>query len=126
MAKAKSILTVSKGSSFSKIRKAKARLRERMDEILDSYIDLANTAAADGNYEIAEKIRWRLIEHASDEDGTRIVEASVDKPKDTNDKPAGPAINIGFQLGGVNSPKPLEIIEANSKVIEEDAKKIMS
>jgi hypothetical protein len=44
------------------------------------------------------------MEHMPEEDGQRLLEISVDKPKQVEQK-TGPSIQIGFQLGGV-APQP--------------------
>lgn len=91
------------GKGFAALNKAREILREKSVELVNDYINLAKLAAADGKYEVAEKIQWRLIEHIAAEDGSRIISASVDKPSDGDSRPTGPSINIGFQLGGFKS-----------------------
>jgi hypothetical protein len=112
------------GPSFSSVRRARELLREKSEEILRFYMDLAKLAAANGDFETAEKIGWKLLDHATDEDGTTIVAPSVDiKAKQLeSSKQSGPTILIGgINIGGLNKALPEPVIEiVDTKRIDDD------
>ena len=93
------------GPHFSSVRKAREALRERAFELLDGYIAVIKQAAAAGDYETAAKGYQHLLEHMPDEDGTRMIDMGIDKPKQI-EAYSGPAVQIGIQLGGI-APKAL-------------------
>lgn len=99
------------GPSFSSVRKARAALKERANQILDSYLLLAKQAAAQGNFEISEKVLRFLMEHMPEEEGERLVDISVDKPKVISAGPIGPTIQIGVQIDGRHAPRQLQEVE---------------
>lgn len=87
---------------FSKVRAARELLRERASEILQQYLAVVAETQAAGEYEVAAKSLQWLIEHMpSEDDGSRIVERSVDKEQQQIQGPTGPSIQIGIQVGGV-------------------------
>ena len=95
----------------SSVRKAREALQARANEILDLMLLNAKQAAASGDFETAQKTYQYLLDHTPGEDGQRVVEISVDKPKQVEARPTGPAIQIiGIGLGGVNRP---QLEEAN-------------
>jgi hypothetical protein len=101
------------GPHFSSVKKAREALKERANELLDIQIAIIKGAMSKGDYETAAKANQFLMEHIPDEDGTRMIDQSVDKPKQLEAK-LGPSINIGFAIGGINQPKelPPAVIEA--------------
>jgi hypothetical protein len=103
-------------SPFPKVKEAREALKEKALELFEEYRSMIREAREKGEYEIAAKhIQW-LIEHMPmDEDGSTMVDPSVDKPKPET-KATGPSINIGFNLGGIESPKELPLPEI--KVID--------
>jgi hypothetical protein len=89
---------------FSKVSAAREILKNRAEELINEYIDIAKQAKAAGDYESAYKALQWLIEHAPrDEDGSGVVDRSPDKdvqaPKQIEG--GGPRIQIGIALGGV-------------------------
>lgn len=85
---------------FPKVKQAREALTARAMEILDNYIAVIQSAQADGNYEVAaESLQW-LMEHMPMVDNQRMIDVHIDH-QITSKTPAGPAINIGFQLGGM-------------------------
>lgn len=93
------------------VKKARARLMDRADEIITKYIALADKAASNGDFESAAKILQFLIEHMPKEEGESIIAESAAKPKqivESGNK--GPVIQIGVQLGGLNEPKQLPTV----------------
>ena len=87
---------------FSSVKKARELLKSRAESILSDYLMIVKSAAADGEYKAAlDGLQW-LIDHTPAEDGTRIVDVSIDKPVPVEQYSA-PAINIGFALGGVGA-----------------------
>lgn len=105
---------------FSKVSAAREVLRNRAEELINEYIDIAKQAKAAGDYESAYKALQWLIEHAPrDEAGTSIVDRSPDKeaaPQKTIGD-GGPKIQIGIALGGVTQAQKalprVEVIEAD-------------
>lgn len=101
---------------FPKVKEAREALKEKALELFEEYRDMIREAREKGDFETATKhIQW-LIEHMPmDEDGNTMVDPSVDKPK-PEAKPTGPSISIGFNLGGIDTPKALPLPEV--KVID--------
>lgn len=95
------------GPSFSSVRKARALLREKSLETYEAYMRLAGMAAANGQFEVAEKIYRYILDHTVDDDDTPLLGPSVDKPKQVESGPKGPAITIGVAIGGLGQPKAL-------------------
>lgn len=92
---------------FAKVRFAREKLKAQAEELLDDYIQTIRMARAAGDFETAQKgFQW-LIEHMPEEEGERMIEVSIDKPKQIEGH-AGPTISIGFALGGVPQTKQLE------------------
>jgi len=95
---------------FSKVRLAREAFRGKALELFDNYQTTVKLAIANQDYEVALKaIQWAIEHMPAEDDGTRMLDASIDKDKSGDAKPAGPQINIGFQLGGISGgPKALE------------------
>lgn len=95
----------SHGKFFNRVKIAREALREKAEEIIEEYLDVAMKAKDAGDYETAAKSLQWLIEHMpADDDGKGIVDTSVDKQKQQLvEKPAGPAIQIGIQVGGIGA-----------------------
>jgi hypothetical protein len=91
---------------FPKVKEAREALRGRAIEILESYIAVIAEARAAGDFETATKSLQWLIEHMPEEDGGRMVDISVDKPKQI-EASKGPSIQIGIALGGTSNQKTL-------------------
>jgi phage terminase small subunit len=105
---------------FSRVSAAREALRNRAEELINEYIDVAKQAKATGDYESAYKALQWLIEHLpKDENNERVVDRSADKD-DVQQKQIGdtmPRIQIGIALGGVTKrtqalPSPtVEVID---------------
>src|SRR3954468_7834200 len=95
---------------FSKVKAAREAFRDKAQDLLDQYQKAITAALAAGEYEAAIKaLQWGLEHAPADEDGVRVMDQSIDKPK-IESKPTGPQISIGFALGGLtnaNQPKAL-------------------
>ena len=90
----------------SSVRKAREALKARANEILDLMLLNAKQAAASGDFETAHKAYQHLLDHVPDEDGERVFDISIDKTKQVEARPSGPAIQIiGIGLGGINRPQ---------------------
>ena len=88
---------------FSKVVQAREALRAQAEQYIALHKRAILIALQKGEVEAAGKmIQWAL-EHVEDEDGGRVVGASVDKPK-PQERISGPQINFGFTLGGVKAP----------------------
>lgn len=98
---------------FPKVKEAREVLKVRAQEIVELYLENAKEAKDNGDHEVTMKSLQWLIEHMpADESGERMVETSVDKAAKA-ERPAGPMVQIGFALGGMNqkSLPPGEVIE---------------
>lgn len=105
-------------SPFPRVREAREALRQRAMEILESYLAVITEARAAGDFETATKSLQWLLEHMPEEEGQRIVDISVDKPKQV-EATKGPTIQIGFALGGIAAPKLLPIIDVTPEAVDE-------
>jgi hypothetical protein len=93
---------------FPKAKEAREALRGKALVIFDLYIRLIENAMAAQDYETAEKALRFLQEHMpKDEDGTTMLDSSIDKKPDKASGPVGPTVNIGFAIGGVRQPQAL-------------------
>lgn len=91
---------------FSKIKVARELLRQRAEELVNEYLDIAKQAKIAGDYETAAKsLQWLLDHIPGDSDGVRVVDSSVDKTQPTAPANTQPSIQIGIQVGGVNKKK---------------------
>jgi hypothetical protein len=97
-------MKTSKIVRFPKVREAREALKAKAMEIYELQMKIITEAIAAGDYETAAKANQFLMEHLPDEDGTSLLNISVDKPKESGDK-SGPTIQIGFALGGLPPPK---------------------
>mgnify|MGYP001608876886 CR=1 FL=1 len=85
------------------VRRARAALLARADELLEDYLRLLKQAAAAGDYEFALKGYQHLLERLPAEDGVRLLDVSVDKIQ-ISPQQLGPTVQIGIQLGGLARP----------------------
>ena len=91
-------------TTLRSVRKAREALKERAHEILDKFLQTIDMAASAEEYEAALKSYQWLMEHIPEDEGERVVDISVDKPKQGTNLPT---INIGFRLGGIDEDKQL-------------------
>lgn len=111
----KEVAKIPNGRLFSKVRVAREVLRERAEELINEYLDIASKAKDSGDYQTAAKAMQWLIEHLpADEDGTRVVETGVDKQQQQVVQQAPPQVRVGIVVGGIGGkqlpkPKPKEI-----------------
>ncbi len=101
---------------------AREKLAEKAEEILNLQLLIIKQAITAGDYETAAKANQFLIEHMPNQDGETMVDVSVDKPKQIEQKGGAPQINIGFALGGITPkalPQPaVEVIEVEPDDVE--------
>lgn len=73
---------------FKRLREVREMLRQQAAELIAEYMVTAKEAREAGEFEAAGKMIWNLIEHMpAEEDGTKLVDVSVDKqPKIDNKK----------------------------------------
>lgn len=102
---------------FPKVRQAREALREKALDILETYIDTIKAAQAAGDYDVATKSLQWLMEHMPQEQEDRMLDVSIDKHGPA-DKRAVPAINIGFQIGGVKS-EIIDVTDVTPKELKE-------
>jgi hypothetical protein len=100
---------------FPSAQDAREAIRAQLAEVIEMYRDNIKLAIAAGDHEAAAKAMQWLMEHApADAAGQRPIETSVDKqPKQVEKGPAGPMVQIGFQLGGIGAKAPLTTIEVS-------------
>jgi len=93
---------------FPKVKAAREMLKARAIEIYEQLMQVTAMAAATQDYQTASaNLKW-LMEHIpADDDGTRVIDMSVDKPKIVEVGSNGPVVQFGFQIGGLNTPKEL-------------------
>lgn len=95
---------------FSKVKEAREVLKERAREILDNYLATIQDARLAGDFETASKgFQW-LMEHMPEEEGSRMVDISIDKPKQVEGSKAGPIVQIGFKLGGMEPAIEAQVV----------------
>jgi hypothetical protein len=105
-------MSVSGQNPFPRLAKVREQLREKAAEIVDLYLENVVDAKESGDHETAAKSLQWLMEHMpADEDGTKLVDHSVDKVPKEKGGYSGPSINIGFALGGVKDQKGLPAVE---------------
>src|SRR3990167_5651973 len=97
------------------VKKARQRLMDRADEIIQKYFKMIDMAMAEGDFETANKAFQFLVEHMPKEDGEAIITESAAKPKQIESGPSGPIINIGVVVGGSSKP---EVLKALPDVID--------
>lgn len=112
----KEIEKIPAGRLFSKVRAAREVLRERAEELINEYLDIAAKAKDSGDYQTAAKAMQWLLEHMpADDEGIRVVETGVDKQQQQVVQQAPPQVKVGIVVGGIGGknqlakPKPKEI-----------------
>ena len=107
---------------MSKVKRVREKIHEEAELIYQEYRAALKLAVGGGQYEAAIKGYHWLIGHIpADEDGVRLVDGDVDKPKQVEGH-TGPIINIGLKLGGLEKPKELteKIININARSSEDE------
>ena len=107
MAETKAIVPIGGDYFKASVKKARQRLMERADEIIEKYLKMIDMAIAAGDFETANKGFQFLVEHMPKEDGESIITESAAKPRQVEVGHKGPVIQIGLQVGGINEPKAL-------------------
>lgn len=99
--------------SFPKSTEARQLLANRAQELIERYLELSKKAEDSGDYATAiESLQWLISRLPSDVRGLKVIDPHIDKQQ-VQERPTGPQVNIGIQLGGVNSatqkrlPKPI-------------------
>lgn len=105
---------------FPRVKAAREALKEKALEIYEEYKALAAKAADAGEFAVAEKVLWNLIEHMPAEEGEHLIDPSAAKSNQTN-LPMQPSIKIGIALGGIKDdtkalPEVTEIIIPKEKL----------
>jgi hypothetical protein len=109
---------------FPKVKEARELLKEKAREILEMQQTIIEKALAAEKFDVAAAANQFLIEHMPDEEGVRMISATVNKQLETKG-PTGPTIQIGFNLGthrlpeaatvATLSPAPLEILDVTDE-----------
>ena len=96
---------------FPKVKEARDAARARALEILDDFQSTIKLAVAAGDYEAAmSSFKWLLEHMPADEDGTKVIDTSVDNRKQV-EGPVGPQINLGFQISGLGAQPQVAVVE---------------
>ena len=104
-------MPVKKGSKrvyFSKVKEAREKISSEALELYDMYKGLIRDAIVAHDFETASKGLQFIMDHIpADDEGTRLLDPSVDKTDINKKGNSGPIINIGIKLGGI--PKQAEL-----------------
>lgn len=88
---------------FPKVAEARQAIADNAVAIYTAYMALAVAAQEAGEFIVAEKIYWNLMDHMpEDEETGKLLGASADKTIEGGG--AGPTIQIGLALGGMPAP----------------------
>lgn len=114
---------IPKPNFLPKVLAVREALRQKSEEILQSYLDTIMEAREAGEYDAALKANQWLLDHMpAGEQGERILDPSLDKVKEAPAKAqTGPKIQmIGITLGQKALPpiEEAEIIEVEGKESE--------
>lgn len=107
---------------FSKIKEARKALLAEAEAIRDLYMTNLKDAMAEGQHDVAQEgLQWLMEHMPADEDGIRIIDQGIDKPKAEAKGGSGPIINIGVQLGGLKREAlpPAPPIEAETVEVDD-------
>lgn len=106
---------------FPRVKEAREALKAKALEIYELQVKIIMESLTAGDFETAAKANQWLLEHMPNEDGVTVIDSSAATPKQAEGH-AGPSINIGFALGGVNTPKALpqavEVIDITPEPVE--------
>lgn len=92
---------------FSKVREARDAIRDEAVNLLTIYKKNVEAALQAGDYKtVQDSIEWLFLHMPPDEDGNKVVDQDLDKPKADSGK-SGPTINLGFAIGGLGVQKEL-------------------
>lgn len=97
-------------SPFPKVREAREALKAKALELHELYMTIIQKAILDHDFETAMKATQWLMEHMPSDDGAQMLDISVDKPKQVEQR-TGPSVNIGFALGGIPKSLPTVTID---------------
>jgi len=88
---------------FPKSREARELLVSKAQELIERYMEVSKKAEDAGDWKTAiESLQWLISRLPSDATGVRVMDPHVDK-QIVQERPSGPQVNIGIQLGGINS-----------------------
>jgi hypothetical protein len=108
------------GKHFSAVKRVKNKIREDAEAIYTEFRNALKMATAAGQYEAAIKgYTWLHSHIPADEDGTRVVDQDIDKPKQVDSGSKGPQIQIGIAMG-VTPPTAVAPKALSAEVIELD------
>lgn len=93
-----------RGVYFSRVREAREVLKAKAEEIVGLQIEIVKRGLETGKLDVAASANQWLLEHMPEEDGVKVIDVSIDKPRQVEGH-AAPSISIGFAIGGM---KPLE------------------
>lgn len=110
---------------FPRVVIAREALKAHAAEFVQLYMTSIRGAQKKGEHEVAGKLLQWALEHMPAEEGTTVIDQSVDKPKQTEGY-SGPAINIGFALGGLPGssgqkalPEVIDLLESSDSPVGE-------
>lgn len=99
------------GNYFPSVKRARQRLQERADEIIEKYLRAIDMWIAAGEAEVANDAMQYLIEHMPREEGVGVIDESAAKPRQVVESGhKGPVIQIGVKVGGSEKALPEPIV----------------
>jgi hypothetical protein len=101
-----------KGAYFSRVREAREALKAKAEEIVGLQIEIVKRGLETGKLDVAASANQWLLEHMPEEEGVKVIDVSIDKPRQVEGH-AAPSISIGFAIGGM---KPQAALPAPPKV----------
>ena len=106
---------------FPRIAEAREALKAKALELYELQVKIIQEAIAIGDLETASKANQWLIEHMPEQDGVRMIDVSIDKPKEETKGQS--TINIGFRLGGMSEPVARPAAKVEIDIIDVDPEK---
>lgn len=92
---------------FGKLKEVREALKRKAEKWVEDYDKAIQKSIQKSDNETAIKaIQWAFEHMPADEDGTKVIDPSVNKPAPKTETPTGPTFNFGFTLGGVTKPAP--------------------
>lgn len=89
---------------FSKVRVAREQIAANAQSTYRRYLRVLKRAEKMGKVEVAaEGYKWLLEHTPAAEDGTRVLDISVDRPAPEKGY-SGPSIALSFNMGGLTAP----------------------
>ena len=110
-----------KQSYFPRIREARELLMSKAEELIQLQMAIVKKSMEIGDFETASKANQFLLEHvpADPDSSVRVLDISIDKPKESQGGHSGPIIQLGFSLGGLKAPDAIDAPKVEVKELPE-------